>query len=139
MKPTSLEHYLNERTDLSSDERSELNVMLEKVTDSQFSEVCSEQLLQKFSGHMQNWKMLAPILGMPESDYDEFTAKYPERNQQNYELLLFWKRREGSRAIYQHLLETVVLHGTAREMEALIQIHVSLTGVHGLYAYICEW
>ena len=126
-KPTSLEHYLNERTDLSSDQLSELNVMLEKVTDSKLSEVCDEQLLQEFSQHMQNWKTLAPFLGMPEFYYDEFTARYPERMQQNYQLLLFWKRREGSRAIYYHLLETVVLHGTAREMEALIQI--PLTGV----------
>ena len=127
VKPTSLEHYVNERTDLSSDQRSELNVMLEKVTDSKLSEVCDEQLLQKFSQHMQNWKTLAPFLGMQDFYYDEFTARYPERNQQNYQLLLFWKRREGSRAIYHHLLETIVLHGTAGEMEALIQI--PLTGV----------
>ena len=127
VKPTSLEHYVNERTDISSDQRSQLNVMLKKVTDSKLSEVCSEQLLQKFSQHMQNWKTLAPFLGMQDFYYDEFTAKYPERNQKNYQLLLSWKRNEGSRAIYHHLLETVVLHGTAREMEALIQI--PLTGV----------
>ena len=127
LKPTSLEHYVNERTDLSSGQRSELNVMLKKVTESKLSEVCSEQLLQKFSQHIQNWKTLAPFLGMQDFYYDEFTAKYPEINQQNYQLLLSWKRREGNRAIYHHLLETVVLHGTAREMEALILI--PLTGV----------
>ena len=127
VKPTSLEHYVNERTDISSDQRSELNVMLQKVTDSKLSEVCDEQLLQKFSQHIQNWKTLAPFLGMQDFYYDEFTGRYPERMQQNYQLLLFWKRREGSRATYHHLLETVVLDGTAREMEALIQI--SLTGV----------
>ena len=128
VKPISLEHYVNERTDILSDRQSELNVMLQKVTDSKLSEVCSEQLLQKFSQHMQNWETLAPFLGMLDFYYDEFTAKYPERNQQNYQLLLFWKRREGSRAIYHHLLETVVLHGTATEIEALIQI--PLTGMH---------
>ena len=127
VKPTSLEHYLNERTDLSSDQHLELNVMLQKVTDSQLSEECNEQLLQKFSQHMQNWKTLAPFFGMQDFYYDEFIAKYPERMQQNYQILLFWKRREGSRAIYHHLLETVVLHGTAREIEALIRI--PLTGV----------
>ena len=127
VRPTSLEHYIYERTDLSSDQRSELNVMLKKVTDSKLSEVCNEQLLQEFSQHIQNWKTLAPFLGMPDFYYDEFTAKYPERMQQNYQLLLFWKKREGSRAIYHHLLETVVLHGTAGEMEALIQL--PLTGV----------
>ena len=127
VKPTSLEHYVNERTDISSDQRSELNMMLQNVTDSKLSEVCSEQLLQKFSQHMHNWKTLVPFLGMQDFYYDEFTARYPERMQQNYQLLLFWKRREGSIAIYHHLLETVVLHGTAREMEALIQI--PLTGV----------
>ena len=135
VKPTSLEHYVNERTDISSDRRSELNVMLEKVTDSKLSEVCDEQLLQKFSQHMQNWKTLAPFLGMQEFYYDEFTARYPEINQQNYQLLLFWMRREGSRAIYHHLLETVVLHGTAREMEALIQI--PLTGVVCVHIHEC--
>ena len=125
VKPTSFEHYLDERTDLSSDQCSELNVMLKKVAHSKLSEVCSKQLLQKFSQHMQNWKTLAPFLGMQDFYYDEFTATYPQINQQNYQLLLFWKRREGSRAIYHHLLETVVLHGTAREMEALIQIPLS--------------
>ena len=128
VKPTSLEYYLNERTDISSDQRSELNVMLQKVTDSKLSEVCSEYLLQTFSGHMQSLKTLAPFLGMQDFHYDEFTARYPERNEQNYELLLFWKGREGSRATYHHLLETVVLHGTAREMKALIEI--PLTGMH---------
>ena len=127
VKPTSLEHYLNERTDISSDRRSEVNVMLQKVTESKLSEVCSEQLLQEFSQHMQNWKTLAPFLGIQDFYYDEFTARYPKRNEQNYQLLLFWKRREGSTAIYHHLLETVVQHGTAREMEALIQL--PLTGV----------
>ena len=135
LKPTSLEHYVNERTDLSSDRRSELNIILKKVTDSKLSEVCSEQLLQEFSGHMQNWKTLAPFLGMLDFYYDELTARYPERMQQNYQLLLFWKRREGSRAIYHHLLETVVLHGTAREMEALIQI--PLTGVVCVHIHEC--
>ena len=131
VKPTSLEHYVNERTDISSDQCSELNVMLKKITDSKLSEVCSEQLLQEFSQHMQNWKTLAPFLGMPESYYDEFTARYPERNQQNYQLLLFWKSRDGSSAIYHHLLETVVLHGTASEMKALIQIpRISVAGMH---------
>ena len=128
VKPTSLEHYLDERTDLSSDQHLELNVMLKKVTESKLSEVCNEQLLQKFSQHMQNWKTLAPFLGMQDFYSDEFTARYPERMQQNYQLLLFWKRKEGSRAIYHHLLETVVLHGTAREMKALIQI--PLAGMH---------
>ena len=127
VKPTSLEHYVNERTDISSDERSELNVMLKKVTDSKLREECNEQLFDKFSQHMQKWKTLAPFLGMPQFYYDEFTTKYPERKQQNYQLLLYWKRREGSRATYHHLLETVVLHGTVREMKALIQ--TSLTGV----------
>ena len=127
VKPTSLEHYVNERTDISSDQRSELNVMLKKVTDSKLSEECNEELLDKFSQHMQNSKMLASFLGMTEVYYDECTTKYPEREQQNYQLLLYWKRKEGSRATYHHLLETVVLHGTAREMEALIQI--PLTGV----------
>ena len=122
VKPTSLEHYVNERTDISSDRRSELNVMLKKVADSKLSEECNEQLLDKFSQHMQNSKKLASFLGITDFYYDEFTAKYPERKQQNYQLLLYWKRREGSRATYHHLLETVVLHGTVREMEALIQI-----------------
>ena len=127
VKPTSLEHYVNERTDISSDERSELNVMLKKMTDIKLNEVCSEQLLREFSRHLQNWKTLAPFLGMQDFYYDEFTTRYPDINQQNYQLLLYWKRREGSRAIYHHLLETVVLHGTAKEMEALIKI--PLTGV----------
>ena len=119
---SSLEYYLKERQDISSQQCSDLIAMLKSVTDKQLNEVCDEQLLLEFSHNIEDWEVLAPFLGMQDFYYDEFRARYPEVKKQNYQLLLFWKRRVGSKAIYSHLLETIILHGTGQEVRALIQI-----------------
>ena len=119
---SSLEYYLKERQDISSQQCSDLVAMLKSVPDKQLNEVCSEQLLLEFSQNIEDWEMLAPFLGMQDFYYDEFRARYPGVEEQNYQLLLFWKRTVGSMAIYSHLLETIILHGTGQEMRALIQI-----------------
>lgn len=121
-KPTSLEYYLKERSDIPSQEFQNVITMMKETSDDQMNQICSESLLLKFSSCIQDWKILAPFLGMPEIYYDEFTTKYPGVADQNYQLLLFWKRKEGNNATYQHLLETVLLHGKVEEMKALIQI-----------------
>ena len=119
---SSLEYYLKERQDISSQQCSDLIAMLKSVTDKQLNKVCDEQLLLEFSQNIEDWEVLAPFLGMKDFYYDEFRARYPGVEEQNYQLLLFWKRRVERRAIYCHLLETVILHGTGLEMRALIQI-----------------
>ena len=124
---SSLEHYLKERHDISSQQCSDLSVMLKSVPDKQLHEVCSEQLLLEFSRNIEDWEMLAPFLGMKDVYHDKFKARYPGVEEQNYQLLLFWKRREGSKAIYCYLLETIILHGTGQEVRALIQM--PLTGL----------
>lgn len=122
IKPSSIEYYLKERQDISRQECSDLVSMMKMIPDSQLKEICSKELLLEFSACIQDWKMLAPFLGLHDFYYDEFTTKYPQVTDQNYQLLLFWKRREMTNAIYHHLLETVVVHGKAKEIEALIQI-----------------
>ena len=123
-----LEYYLKERQDISSQQCADLTVMLRSVPDKRLNEVCSEQLLLEFSQNIEDWETLAPFLGMQDFYYDEFRARYPGVKEQNSQLLLFWKR-EGSGAMYFHLLETIVLHGTRQEVRALIQI--PLTGLFG--------
>ena len=125
----NLEYYLKEHQDISSQQCADLTVMLRSVPGRQLNEVCSEQLLLEFSQNIENWEKLAPFLGMQDFYYDEFRARYPGVKEQNYQLLLFWKRRVGSGAMYCHLLETIILHGTGQEVRALIQM--PLTGLFG--------
>ena len=126
---TNLEYYLKERQDISSQQCAALTVILRSVPDKRLNEVCSEQLLLEFSQNIEDWEKLAPFLGMQDFYYDEFRARYPGVKEQNYQLLLFWKRRVGSGAMYCHLLETIILHGAGQEVRALIQM--LLTGLFG--------
>ena len=122
VKSSSLEHHLNGRQDIPSQERCDLIAMVKMISDIQLKEVCSEKLLLEFSSCIHDWRTLAPFLGLPDFYYDEFTTRYPTIADQNYHLLLYWKRRVGESAIYHHLLETVVLHGKTEEVRALAQI-----------------
>ena len=116
------EYYMKERQDISSQQCSDLIAMLKSIPDKRLNEVCSEQLLLEFSWNIEDWEMLAPFLGMQDVYHDKFRARYPGVEEQNYQLLLFWKRRVGSKAVYSHLLEIIILHGTGQEVRALIQI-----------------
>ena len=122
VKPSSLEHHLNERQDIPSKECCDLIAMVKMISDTQLNEVYSERLLLEFSSCIHDWRTLAPFLGMQDFYYDEFTTRYPRVADQNYQLLLYWKRRVGESAIYHHLLETVILHGKTEEVRALAQI-----------------
>ena len=59
---------------------------------------------------------------MRDISYDEFTTMYTKVSDQNYQLLLLWKKMEGKNAICLHLLETLVAHGKTEEIRGLIQI-----------------
>ena len=120
VKPTSLEYYLKEREDLSVHEKSNLMGMLKKIPQNQLNEVCNDVHLLRFSKSIQNGRNLAPFLGMPDFHFDEITNTYPKEDH-NYQLLLYWKRREP-KGTYQDLLQTVILHGAVKEVKNLIKI-----------------
>ena len=121
VKPTSLAYYLKERNDLSTHETSNLMVMLKSIPDNQLNEVCNDEQLLTLSKCIQNWRNLAPFFGMPDFYLDEFTTRYPKKEEQKYQLLLYWKRREPN-GTYQDLLQTVIIHGTVKEVKDLIRI-----------------
>ena len=121
VKPTSLEYYLKEREDLSVHEKSNFIAMLKNIPEKQLNEVCNDVQLLRFSKAIQNGRNLAPFLGMPEFHFDEFTTRYPKKEEQNYQLLLYWKSREP-KGTYELLLQTVILHGEAKEVNDLIRI-----------------
>ena len=121
VKPTSLVYYLKERKDLSTHETSNLTVMLKGIPDSQLNEVCNDEQLLALSKCIQDWRNLAPYLGMPDFYFDEFTTRYPNKEEQKYQFLLCWKAREPN-GTYQDLLQTVILHGTVNEVKDLISI-----------------
>lgn len=126
VKPSSIEYYVMERHDISDQQRSDLITKVKKISDSQLNEVCKEELLLEVSSFIEDWKTLAPFLGVQEIHYEQFTYKYPDINDQKYELLLIWKRLAGSSAKYCHLLETITLHGSLQEMNKLVAL--ALTG-----------
>ena len=121
VKSTSLVNYLKERNDLSTHETSSLIVLLKGIPDNQLNKVCNYVQLLMFSKCIQNWRNLAPFFGMPDSHFDEFTTRYPKKEEQRYQFLLYWKAREPN-GTYQDLLQTVILHGTVKEVEDLIRI-----------------
>ena len=126
IKSSSLEYYVDERQDFSSQLRSDFKTMLKMISDSHLNEVCSDTLLLEFSPFIEDWKTIAPYLGLPESYYEEVTTRYLNEVDQNCELLLSWKRREREHATYHHLLQTLILHGTAEEIRNVLEI--KLTG-----------
>ena len=121
VKPTSLEYYLKEREDLSVHEKSNFIDMLKNIPEKQLNEVCNDVQLLRFSKAIQNGRNLAPFLGMPEFHFDEFTTRYPKKEEHNYQLLLYWKSREP-KGTYELLLQTVILHGEAKEVKDLMRI-----------------
>ena len=125
VKPTTLRYYLMQRKDFSVNETSMLMDTLKNVQEDQLNVVCSDKQLRTLSKCIQNWRNLAPFLGMPDFYFDEFTTRYPKKEEQKYQLLLYWKRREPN-GTYQDLLQTVIIHGTVKEVKDLIKI--PLTG-----------
>ena len=59
-----------------------------------------ETLSQKIA---EGWKPLGRRLGMDESKLTAFHKENEEHSEKAYQMLLFWKRREGSAASYQVL------------------------------------
>ena len=125
-KPTGLEYYLKERaTEMTSEMTSErylhLRKMLGTAETGMLNDICSEQFLKTFSKDLQDWKKLAPYFSIHKWNIKEFVYNYPDENDQKYQALLCWKRAEGSTATYYNLLESLILHGNIREVEALLQ------------------
>lgn len=107
IKPDKVEKYWKEWPDTLGQEYSDLVAMVKSIPMSEMNDVCSESLLLKFSTCIQDWRTVAPFLGMPRFYYEEFTTRHPVLAEQSYHLLLYWKWREGNKATYHHLLETV--------------------------------
>ena len=126
VKPTSLEYYLNQRQNISSQEYHHLIEMVKTISDTQLNQACSEELLLEFSSCIYDWRALAPFLGVSDVFYDDLTTRFPTIAEQSYQLLLYWKRMEGKGAIYRHLLKTVILRGRTEEVRTLA--HILLKG-----------
>ena len=110
-KPTGLESYLKERaTEITSERHLHLLKMLGTVETGMLNHICSEQFLETFSKNLQDWKKLAP-----------YFSNYPDEDIQKHQVLLRWKKAEGSAATYYNLLESLILHGNIGDVEALLQ------------------
>ena len=118
-KPTGLEYYLKERaTEITSEGYLYLLKLLGTAETAMLNDICSEQFLRTFSKDLQDWKKLAPYFSC---NIKEFVYNYPDEDDQKYQVLLHWKRAEGSTATYYNLLESLILHGNIGEVEALLQ------------------
>ena len=121
-KPTGLECFLKEKvTEVTSERYLHLLKMLHSVETRLLSDVCSEKFLKTFSKDLQDWKKLAPYLSIQEWKIEELEYKYPDKDDQKYQALLWWKKAEGSTATHYNLLESLILHGNIREVEALLK------------------
>ena len=118
-KPSGLEYYLKERaTEITSERYLHLLKMLGTAETVMLNDICSEQFLKTFSKDLQDWKKLALYFSC---NIKELVCNYPDKDDQKYQVLLHWKRAEGSTATYYNLLESLILHGNIGEVEALLQ------------------
>ena len=121
-KQTGLECYLQQRvTDMTSERYSHLVEMLESIDPKFLNDNCSEEFLKKFAKNLQDMKKLASYFSLHDWNAEEIVCNYPDEDDQKYQVLLCWKRAEGSTATYYNLLETFLLHGKVGEVEALLQ------------------
>ena len=121
-KPTGLEYYLKKRaTKMTSERYLHLLKMLSTAETGLLNDICSEQFLEMFSKDLQDWKKLAPYFSIHEQSSKELVCNYPDEDDQKYQVLLCWKKAQGSTATYYNLLESLILHGNIGEVEALLQ------------------
>ena len=121
-KPTGLEYYLQQRvTDMTSEKYSHLVKMLGSIDPKFLNDNCSEEFLKKFAKNLKDMKKLASYFSLHDWNAEEIVCNYPDEDDQKYQVLLCWKRAEGSTANYYNLLETLLLHGKVEEVEALLQ------------------
>ena len=121
-KQTGLEYYLQQRAaDMTPERHSHLLKMLGSVDPKMFNDDCSEEFLKRFAKDLQDLKKLASYFSIHEWNIEELVCNYPDEDDQKYQVLLCWKRAEGSTATYYNLLESLILHGKVEEVEALLQ------------------
>ena len=121
-KPTGLEYYLQQRAaDMTSERCSHLLKMLGSVECEMLNDVCSEEFLRTFAKDLQDCKKLTPYFYIHEWNIEELVYNYPDENDQKYQVLMCWKKAEGSTATYYNLLESLIFHGNIGEVEALLQ------------------
>ena len=121
-KQTGLKYYLQQRaTDMTPERYSHLMKMLGSVERKMLNDDCSEEFLKTFAKDLQDLKKLDSYFSIHEWNIDELICDYPDEDDQKYQVLLCWKRAEGSTATYYNLLESLILHGEVEEVEALLQ------------------
>ena len=122
-KPTRLEYYLKERvTEMTSERYLHLQKMLGTAETAMLNDVCSEQFLETFSKDLRDWKKLAPYFSIHKRKIKKLVYKYPDENDQKYQVLLCWVKAKGSTATYCNLLGSLILHGNIGEVEALLHM-----------------
>ena len=121
-KAAGLEYYLQERASEMTPERySHLCRLLDNTDRRKHNEICSDEFLQDYANYLQDWIKLTPYFGIQEWQIEELVHSYPDESEQKYVALLCWKRMSESTATFYNLLESLILHGTIGEVEALLQ------------------
>ena len=121
-KPIGLEYHLQQRAaEMTSERCSHLLKMLGSVERKRLNDACSETFLRTFAKDLQDWKKLASYFYIHEWNIEELVYNYSDENDQKYQALMCWKRAAKSTATYYNLLESLILHGKAEEVEALLQ------------------
>ena len=121
-KAAGLEHYLQERASEVTPERySYLCRLLDNTDRRKHNKICSDEFLQDYAKYLQDWIALTPYFGIPVGQIEKLVHSYPDESEQKYVALLCWKRMSESTATFYNLLESLILHGTIGEVEALLQ------------------
>lgn len=86
---------------------------------SDLNAACSERVLFTFSQHLASWERLAPPLGFSWAEMQEIQHDKPSYGEQKLQLLLRWKRKLGSGATVQVLVDAALASGDRQFAETV--------------------
>lgn len=89
---------------------------------SDLNAACSERVLFSFSQHLASWERLGPSLGFSWAEMQEIQHDKPSYGEQKLQLLLRWKRKLGSGATFQVLVDAALTSGDRQFAETVHQL-----------------
>jgi len=84
------------------------DTVLHTIPDCELHQPCTTQFFATFASQLNEWKLLAPYLGISEVKIEEIEIENKGIYEQKYQLLLEWQEQSGSqKATYHNLVEAL--------------------------------
>ena len=84
------------------------DTVLHTIPDCELHQPCTTEFFATFASQLNEWKLLAPYLGISEVKIEEIEIENKGIYEQKYQLLLEWQEQSGSqKATYHNLVEAL--------------------------------